>query len=91
MRVPSSLLSTRDTGANEQESIGLEFLGAADGIGVVRVATVDDNVPFAEVGLELSDEAVNGITSLDEEDDLARGLKLGDKIRDRVSADDVGA
>lgn len=43
------------------------------------------------MGLELSDEAVNSNAGLDEEDNLARGLKLGNKFLDRVSADDVGA
>jgi len=88
--VSSTLLTTGDTRANEQETLGLEFLGAADGVGVMRVTTVDNDVTLLKVGLELSDEAVNCRTGLDEKNDLSRTLKLGDELLNRVCALDLG-
>jgi len=43
------------------------------------------------VRFELTDEVVNGLTSLDEEDDSAGGLEALAELLDGVSADDVGA
>jgi hypothetical protein len=91
MRVPCALLSTRDTRANEQEALALELLDAADGIRVVGVAAVDDDITLLEMGFELSDKVVDGITSLDEHDDLARSLEFGHELLNRVSADNIAA
>jgi hypothetical protein len=88
--VTGTLLTTRDTRTDEEEALGLELLGAADRIGVMRVTTIDDNVALLKVGLELADEAVNGRTSLDKEDNLARALELRDELLNRVGALDLG-
>ena len=89
--VTGTLLTTRDTGADEEEALGLELLGAADRVGVVGVATVDDDVALVEVGDKLVDEGIDGRASLDEEDDLARRLELSDELLDRVGALDICA
>lgn len=91
MRVPSTLFATRNTRTNEQETFGLKLLGTADRIRVVRVSSIDDDIALLEVRDELLNEAVNSVTGLDEENDLARALELGHKVLDRVSANDVGA
>jgi hypothetical protein len=57
----------------------------------VRVTTVDDDVSLLHVRLELGDKVVDGLTGLDEEDDLSGGLELLAELLDRVSTDDVGA
>lgn len=84
-------LTTGNTATNEQESLGLELLNSAGGVGVVRVATVDDNVTLLEERLELLNEGIHGGTSLDEKDDLSRGLQLGDKLSNGFGALDLGA
>lgn len=85
-----TLFTTRDTTADEKETLGLELLGSADGVGVVRVTTVDDDVTGLEVRCELLDERVDGSTGLDEQDDFTRGLELGNELLDGVRALDIG-
>ena len=89
--VSGTLLTTRDTGTDEQETLGLELLGSSDRVGVVRVTTVNDDVALLEVRLELSNEVVDGLTGLDEEDDSSGSLEVGAELLDRLGADDVGA
>ena len=86
-----TLLTTRNTRADEEEALGLELLGAADGVGVVGVATVDDDVTGLKEGDELLDEVVDGRAGLDEEDDLARALELLAELLNRPGTDNVGA
>jgi hypothetical protein len=43
------------------------------------------------VGYELLDEGVDGGAGLDEEDHLTGALELGNKLLDRLGANDVGA
>ena len=88
--VASTLLTTRYTRTNEQQTSSLELLCAADGIGIVRVTTINDDVTRLEMGLELSNKVVNGRASLDEQDDLAGPLQFGDKFLDGVSALNFG-
>ena len=86
-----TLLTTRDTRADEEKALCGELADAAVGVREVGVATVDDDVALLEVRDELLDESVDGGTSLDEEDDLARALQLLAKLLDAPCALDVGA
>ena len=88
--VARAVLTTGHTRADVQEATLLELLSAADGVGVVRVTTVDNDVALLEVGDELVDERVNGRTRLDEEDHLAGALQETHKLLDRVRADHLG-
>lgn len=45
-----TLLTAGDTSPNKKDAFGFTFFCAADGIGVVRIATIDDNVALLEVG-----------------------------------------
>jgi hypothetical protein len=89
--VSGTLLTTGDTGTDKEETLGLEVVGSSDRVGVVRVSTVDDNVSLLEERLELLNKGVDGLSGLDEEDDLSRSLELGAELLNRVSSDDVGA
>lgn len=89
--VAGTLLTTRDTRANEENTLLLELLGAADGVGEVRVTTVNDDITLLHVGQELVNEGIDSRASLDKKDDLARALQLGAKLLDGVGADNVGA
>lgn len=89
--VPGTLLTTRDTRADKQETLGLELMGSSDRVGVVGVTTVNDDVTLLEVRLELSNEVVDSLTGLDEEDDSPRPLELSAELLNGVGANDVGA
>lgn len=80
-----TLLSTRDTGTNEKEALGFQFLNTTDGIRVVRIATVDDDITLFEVRGQLTDEAIDRGPRFDEKYDLAGTLELGDKLFNGVS------
>ena len=64
---------------------------ASDGVWVMRITTVNDDVAFLEERFELSDKVVDCSSSFYEEDDPPGCLKLGTEVFDRVSANDVGA
>jgi hypothetical protein len=89
--IASTFLTTRDTGADEKNTLLLKVFSAANGVREVRVTTVNDDITLLEVGKELLDEIVNGRTSLDKEHDLAWALKLGAKFLDGVSSNNLGA
>lgn len=89
--VASTLLASRHTRSDEKEALGFQLMRAANGVGVVRVSTVDDNVTLLEVGSQLLDKGVHGGAGLDEEDHLARALELGNKLLNRVCAHDICA
>jgi hypothetical protein len=72
----STLLTSGDAGTDEEEALGLESLSSADGIRVVGVAAVDDNIALLKVGNELVDEVVDGRAGFDEENDFAGSLQL---------------
>lgn len=86
-----SLLTTGDTRSNKKKTFGFTLLCAADGIRVVRVATIDDDVAFLEVGCQLNNEIIDSISGLHEEDDFAGPLELGHELLDGMSTLDVGA
>jgi hypothetical protein len=86
-----ALLATRDTGTDEKESLGFKLLDTADGIRVVGVATVNDDITLFEVRGQLTDEVIDCEPCFDEKDDLARTLELVNKFFDGVSPLDVSA
>lgn len=87
--VPSTLLTTRHSRSNEQQSLLLQLLSPPDRVWVVGVSSINDNVTLLEVGFELTDEGVDGGTGLDEEDDLTGSFELGAEFLDGVGADHV--
>lgn len=89
--VSGTLLTTRDTGTDKEETLGLELVGSSDRVGVVRVTTINDDVTLLEVWLELSDKVIDSLTGLDEEDDSPWGLELGAELLDGVGTDNVGS
>jgi len=86
--VTGTLLTSRNTGTNEEETLGLELLGAADRVGEVRVSSIDDDVSLLEMGFKLTDEVVDSLSSLDEKDDLSGSLEFGAKLLNGVSTND---
>ena len=86
--VAGTLLTTRDTAANETQALLSQVLGAAVTVREVRVATVDDDITLFEVGQEGLDELVDGLASHDEQHDTTRTLKLGAELLNGVSTHD---
>ena len=85
--VAGTLLTTRDTGSDESDALLGEVLGAAVCVGVVGVATVDDDVALLGASLEEElDEVVDGLTGHDEHHHAAGLLELGDELLDGVGA-----
>lgn len=89
--IAGTLFSSRNTGTNEQEALLFKFLGPPNGIGIVGVTTVNDDITLLEMGDELLNKGVDSITGLDEKNDFARSLQFGSELLDGVSALDFGA
>ena len=51
----------------------------------MRVTTINDDVALLQEGQKLLDPVIDGLTSLDEEHDTARGLELANKLLEGVS------
>lgn len=88
--VAGTLLTTRDTGSDESDALLGEVLGAAVCVGVVGVATVDDDVALLDATLvdEELNEVVNGLSGHDEHHHAAGLLELGAELLDGVSTND---
>jgi len=86
--VTGTLLSSRDTRSNEEKTFVLELLGATNRVGEVRVSSIDDDVSLLEMGFKLTDEVVDSLSSLDEEDDLSGSLEFSAKLLNGVSTND---
>lgn len=88
--VTGTLLTTGDTGADEADTLGVKVLGAAVGVGEVRVATVNDDVTLLETVLEEElNEVVDGLAGHDEKHHAAGSLELGDELLDAVCANNA--
>jgi hypothetical protein len=85
--VSGTLLTTGDTGADEADVLASKILGAAVGVGEVRVTTVDDDVAGVKEGQDLLNPVVDSLASLDQEHDTAGRLELADELLDAVGAD----
>ena len=89
--ITGTLLPSGNTGTNEQKALRLELLSPSDGVGVVGITAINDDITFFEMGNKLLDEGVNSITGLNKEDNFARLLELCGELLDGVSALDFGA
>jgi hypothetical protein len=69
-----ALFATRNTGSDVKEPFGLELMNTANGIRVVRVSAVNDDITLFEVRGQLIDEVINSGACFDKKDDLARTL-----------------
>ena len=85
--VAGTLLTTGDTAADEADALLGEVAGAAVGVGVVGVTTVNDDVALLEEGEEGLDEVIDGLAGHDEEHDATGALELGAELLDGVGTD----
>lgn len=85
--VAGALLTTGNTGADETETLALEVLGAAVGVGEMRVATINNDITLLQEGQKLLNPVVDSFAGLDKEHDTAGALELGDELLIGVGSD----
>ena len=84
-----AFLATGDAGADVEQTFAFDIFSAADRVGIVAVATVDNDVAFFEVGDDLFDERVHRGAGLHEHHYLARAFEVGAQLFDAVASDKV--
>ena len=87
--VQRAFLAAGDAGADEVQAALAHRLLAADGVGVERVAAVDDDVAFFHRVGELVDDGVGGVAGLDHDQHPPRLLQRGKEFRDRLAAHEL--
>ena len=87
--VERALLAAGDARADEVQAALAHRLLAADGVGVERVAAVDDDVAFLHRVGELVDDGVGRVAGLDHDQHPARLLQRGKEFRDGLAAHEV--
>lgn len=87
--VTGTLLTTGDTSSDVADTLGGKVLGAAVGVGVVGVTTVNDDITLLNTALvqEELDEVVNGLAGHDKHHHATGLLELLAELLDGVSAD----
>lgn len=86
--VSGTLLTTGNTGTDESDTLGGEFLGSAVGVWEMGVSTIDDDVTSLQEWEKGGNEIVNGLTGLDEKHNSSWSLQLLAKLLDRVGTND---
>ena len=84
-----AFLTAGNTAADEQETLFLELLLAADGVGPLGVAAVDDDVAGFENLREGVDHRVGGLAGLHHDHRAARALEAGGEFLQRGMADEA--
>ena len=74
--VAGALFAAGDAHADELDALLGQFLASTDGVGKPLVSAVDDDISLLHVLGKLRDGVVDGLSGLDEDDDLARLLEL---------------
>lgn len=85
--VSGTLLTTRDTGSDEADALGLEVLGSAVGVWEMRVTTINNDITLLDTTLEQDlDEVVDRLAGHDEKHHTAWLLQLRHELADAVCA-----
>lgn len=89
--VAGTLLTTRDTGADEADALLGKVLGAAVGVWEVGVAAIDDDVARLDTALgeQSLDEVVDGLAGHDEQHHATWLLELLDELPDAMCANNA--
>ena len=86
--VTGTLLTTRDTAADEANSLLGEVPGSAVAIREVRVTAINNDVALLKERKEGLDEVIDGLSSHDQEHNATRTLELRAELLNRVGAND---
>lgn len=86
--VTGTLLTTRDTAADEADALLVEVLRAAVAVGEVRVTTVNDDITLLKERQEGLDEVIDRLAGHDQEHDATGALQLRAELLNGVSTND---
>ena len=84
-----ALFAAGDAGADVQQALGFDALGALLGSEIKGVAAVDDHVARRKQRQQLFDDAIDRRPGLDHQHHFARRCEILDQLFDRVAADEV--
>jgi len=85
------LLATGDPGADVEQALGLDPRGSPDGVVVVGVAAIDDDVTLIEQTEQSLDEIVHRLAGLDQQHHSSGCGERINQLLDTVGADNLGA
>jgi hypothetical protein len=85
-----AFFAARNAGADIQQAFAFEIFGAADGVGEMGIAAIDDHVAGFQVGQQQFDEFIHRRARLHHQHDLAGPLQQAGHLLDGVGADDIG-
>src|ERR1019366_8367303 len=88
---PGAFLAAGNTGADVEQTLGLDVFRPANRVHEEGVAAVNEDVPGFEGGDDVVDEFVHRLARLHHEHDAAGLLQQADHFLDGVGADDIGA
>lgn len=87
--VSSSLLTAGHTSTDIANAVLLQLLAPACRVREMGVSAIDDDITLLEsVFAQLLDQAVDGVTGLDENHDPTGPLELGNEVGEALGADD---
>ena len=82
-----TLLAARYAGAQVVQALTFDILGAADGIGEVAVAAVDDGITRCQDGQQLRDDLIHRLARANHQHHLARKLQAVGQLLPGMRAD----
>jgi hypothetical protein len=83
-----TLFTAGDAGTDEAQAAFPQFPCAPGGVGIMRIAAVDDHIAWIQQRREALDELIHDRTGLDHQHHLARPLEALDQFLHAVAADD---
>lgn len=83
--VTGTLLASRNTGTDKVDALLGEVLGAAGGVWVVGVTSINNDIALLKVWEESLNEVVDWLSGHDEKHDTAWGLELSTELLNGVS------
>jgi len=86
-----AFFAARHAGADEMQARLREFLIAADRVGKVRVAAIDQHVALLEQRLQRCDRRIGRFAGLDHHQDPARRFERRDEFFERVGRYQIAA
>ena len=85
-----AFFAARNAGADIHQAFALQILGAADGVGEMRIAAIDDDVAGLEMRQHQLDKFVHRRAGLHHQHDFAGPLQQAGHLFDGVGANDIG-
>ena len=84
-----TLLTTRDSRTNKQDTFGGQRLAAANRVREVTVATIDHNIALFQIRQQLLDEVIHRLPGLHHQHYTTRTLQACNQLLHRMRANEV--